>query len=189
MKSDVLNCHEQWWSRASVFYSGSARVESWSAFRLSYGFRTPGAGKFRNTSSGLVTVSSFHDISNSSVSRNALDYECVADVSCRYEAVITYRCFGRHCSAADCTVFLWGYVIYTDRSVKLCFSRFTQPDLAKVHWYVLHAVGLVKTTCVFVTWSPLHWRWYVTHSRSLPIDFCVPRRAAGTNRFILSSGI
>lgn len=113
----------------------------------------------------------FHDISNSSVSCNALVLECVADGSCRYEAVITYPCFGRHCSTADCTVFLWGYVIHTDRSVKSWISRFTQLDLAKVHWYVLHDVGLVKTTCGFVTWSPLHCLSYVTHSPPIPVEF------------------
>ena len=131
----------------------------------------------------------FHNISDSSVSCNALDLECVADGSCLYEAVITYLCFGQHCIATDCTVFLWGYVIHTDRSVKRWFPNFTQLALAKVHCYVLTDVGIVKTTCVFVMWSPLQCRWYVTHCPSLPVDCCVLHRAAATNRFILSSGM
>jgi hypothetical protein len=135
MKSGVLNCYVLWWSRASVFYSGSARVESWSVYRLSYGFSHSWSSQIPGCilRLGHCLFPSTFLIRLSHAMRSIWSAWQMADGSCRYEAVITYLCFGRHCSTADCTLFLCGYVIYTDRSVKHWFSRFTKHDLAKVH--------------------------------------------------------
>ena len=84
-------------------------------------FLTPRVGEFRDTSSDLVTVSSVHDISDSSVSCNALDLECVADGSCRYEAVITYRCFGRNSLILQKFTDMFCRVLVGKNHVRVCY--------------------------------------------------------------------